>query len=92
MLKYPITMLKNHCMIVSGDVFAKVPRYSTIITWKINVAEITLTNTLLSHMPSTTSSFSISLELISLKSCIILQVQYDFLNDNKLRITMLTSR
>ena len=69
MLKYPIKMLNNHCMIVSGDVFAKVPKYSTIITWKMNVAEIMLTNTLLSHIPSVTSSFSISLELTSLNSC-----------------------
>lgn len=76
MLKNPVKTLNNHCEAVSGDVLAKVPRYSTIITWKITVAAITLTKTLFFHIPSKTSSFSISREFTSLKSCKIGKYQH----------------
>ncbi|KAF5780187.1 hypothetical protein HanXRQr2_Chr11g0469121 [Helianthus annuus] len=69
MLKNPVKTLNSHCVAVSGDVLAKVPKYSTITTWKKTVAAITLTKTLFFNIPSNTSTFSISREFTSLKSC-----------------------
>lgn len=42
---YPTTKQKIHCTRERGVVFAKVPKYSTIMIWKTTVAVMTATNT-----------------------------------------------
>lgn len=68
MPRNPKKTLTNHCCQLRGDVFANVPRNSTIIIWKKAVQASTDTNTQFFSMPLNTFIFSISLELISLKT------------------------
>ncbi|MFS7888459.1 hypothetical protein Hanom_Chr00s000001g01595331 [Helianthus anomalus] len=63
MLKKPVYKLNNHCVAVSGDMLAKGPKYSAIITWKTTVAATTLTKTVFFQRPSKTFPFSIFREL-----------------------------
>lgn len=45
MLRNPMATLANHCCLVRGMVFAKVPRNSMMMIWKRIVQLITPTNT-----------------------------------------------